>query len=244
MAPWSGPGKPSVYHRTMPAPARDPDRAPPRRRLRASRWQPARRAAGIVMAFAVVHPDGVVVFDTGIGVGDAEIEAAYRPTVRALPELLRGRRNRARATSWPPRTRTSISTTAARTARCPASRSTSRRPSGPRRTNPTTRSRAGSTRRAPRYVRHDGDAELLSGHPADPDARATRPATSRSSSTRRTAGRSSSARRSTPGPSGSGRGSRVSPVRPAPGIRPRTGRRWPGCGRSRRTGSCSATTDE
>ena len=28
-------------------------------------------------------------FDTGIGVGDAEIEAAYRPTVRALPELLR-----------------------------------------------------------------------------------------------------------------------------------------------------------
>jgi glyoxylase-like metal-dependent hydrolase (beta-lactamase superfamily II) len=44
---------------------------------------------GIVMAFAVVHPDGVVVFDTGIGVGDEEIEAAYRPTVRALPELLR-----------------------------------------------------------------------------------------------------------------------------------------------------------
>ena len=44
---------------------------------------------GIVMAFAVVHPDGVVVFDTGIGVGDTEIEAAYRPTVRALSDLLR-----------------------------------------------------------------------------------------------------------------------------------------------------------
>ena len=43
----------------------------------------------MVRAFAVVHPDGVLVFDTGIGVGDAEIEAAYRPRVRALPELLR-----------------------------------------------------------------------------------------------------------------------------------------------------------
>jgi N-acyl homoserine lactone hydrolase len=47
--------------------------------------------AGIVMAYAVIHPDGVLLFDTGIGVGDAEIEAAYRPVVRDLPELLRTR---------------------------------------------------------------------------------------------------------------------------------------------------------
>ena len=43
------------------------------------------------MAYAVVHPDGVLLFDTGIGVGNAEIEAAYRPAVRDLPEMLRSR---------------------------------------------------------------------------------------------------------------------------------------------------------
>jgi N-acyl homoserine lactone hydrolase len=46
---------------------------------------------GIVMAYAVVHPDGVVLFDTGIGLGNAEIEAAYWPLVHDLPKLLRGR---------------------------------------------------------------------------------------------------------------------------------------------------------
>lgn len=46
---------------------------------------------GIVMAYAVVHPDGVLLFDTGIGFGDAEIEAAYRPVVRDVPALLRAR---------------------------------------------------------------------------------------------------------------------------------------------------------
>ena len=89
MAPWSRPGKPSVYHRTMPR--------PPAIRVESLHvsdfvhpdGSPLAGRPGIVMAFAVVHPDGVVVFDTGIGVGDPEIEAAYRPTVRALPELLR-----------------------------------------------------------------------------------------------------------------------------------------------------------
>jgi len=46
---------------------------------------------GIVMAYAVVHPEGVLVFDTGIGFGEAEIELAYRPVVRVLPDLLRAR---------------------------------------------------------------------------------------------------------------------------------------------------------
>lgn len=43
---------------------------------------------GIVMAHAVVHPGGVLLFDTGIGFGDAEIEEAYRPVVRDIDELL------------------------------------------------------------------------------------------------------------------------------------------------------------
>jgi N-acyl homoserine lactone hydrolase len=47
--------------------------------------------AGIVMAYAVIHPDGVLLFDTGIGVGNAEIETAYRPVVRDLPSLLLAR---------------------------------------------------------------------------------------------------------------------------------------------------------
>jgi glyoxylase-like metal-dependent hydrolase (beta-lactamase superfamily II) len=46
---------------------------------------------GIVMAYAVVHPDGVLLFDTGIGVGDAEIDEVYHTVVRDLPALLRGR---------------------------------------------------------------------------------------------------------------------------------------------------------
>jgi glyoxylase-like metal-dependent hydrolase (beta-lactamase superfamily II) len=47
--------------------------------------------AGVVMGYAVVHPDGVVLFDTGIGFGDPDIEAAYRPTVRSVVAGLRER---------------------------------------------------------------------------------------------------------------------------------------------------------
>lgn len=46
---------------------------------------------GVVMAYAVIHRDGVLLFDTGIGFGNREIERAYQPTVRDLPELLRTR---------------------------------------------------------------------------------------------------------------------------------------------------------
>jgi glyoxylase-like metal-dependent hydrolase (beta-lactamase superfamily II) len=46
---------------------------------------------GVVMGYAVVHPDGVVLFDTGIGFGDPDIEAAYRPTVRSVAVKLRER---------------------------------------------------------------------------------------------------------------------------------------------------------
>jgi glyoxylase-like metal-dependent hydrolase (beta-lactamase superfamily II) len=49
---------------------------------------PAAGRRGIVMAFAVVHPAGLLLFDTGIGTGNAEIDEAYHPTVRYLPALM------------------------------------------------------------------------------------------------------------------------------------------------------------
>jgi glyoxylase-like metal-dependent hydrolase (beta-lactamase superfamily II) len=45
----------------------------------------------VVIAYAVVHPDGVVLFDTGIGFGDPDIEAAYSPTVSSVGVKLRER---------------------------------------------------------------------------------------------------------------------------------------------------------
>jgi len=50
---------------------------------------PIAGTGGVVMAYAVVHPDGLLLFDTGIGFGDPDIDAAYRPTVRSVPALLR-----------------------------------------------------------------------------------------------------------------------------------------------------------
>ena len=51
---------------------------------------PLAGTVGVVMGYAVAHPDGVLLFDTGIGFDDPEIEAAYRPTVRSVRALLRG----------------------------------------------------------------------------------------------------------------------------------------------------------
>lgn len=44
--------------------------------------------SGVVFAFAVRHPDGVFVFDTGIGTGHAWIEEHYRPRVRLIDDAL------------------------------------------------------------------------------------------------------------------------------------------------------------
>lgn len=46
---------------------------------------------GIAVGYAVVHPDGVVLFDTGIGFGDPGVESAYRPTVHSVVAALRER---------------------------------------------------------------------------------------------------------------------------------------------------------
>jgi glyoxylase-like metal-dependent hydrolase (beta-lactamase superfamily II) len=40
------------------------------------------------IAHAVVHRDGVFLFDTGVGIGNAEIEEAFSPRVRPIEEVL------------------------------------------------------------------------------------------------------------------------------------------------------------
>ena len=43
---------------------------------------------GVVFGYAVRHTQGVFVFDTGVGTGDAWVDAHYRPRVRRVEEAL------------------------------------------------------------------------------------------------------------------------------------------------------------
>jgi len=43
---------------------------------------------GVVVAYAVRHPGGVFLFDTGIGLGNEEFDAYYMVRARALPDVL------------------------------------------------------------------------------------------------------------------------------------------------------------
>src|SRR5437870_13525337 len=43
---------------------------------------------GVVVAYAVRHPGGVFLFDTGIGQGNADFDAYYKVRARALPDVL------------------------------------------------------------------------------------------------------------------------------------------------------------
>lgn len=43
---------------------------------------------GPVLGFAVAHSDGVLVFDTGVGIGHREVDTWYRPTHHPLAEAL------------------------------------------------------------------------------------------------------------------------------------------------------------
>jgi N-acyl homoserine lactone hydrolase len=43
---------------------------------------------GVVVAYAVRHPDGVFLFDTGFGFGNTDLDTAYQIRARALPEVL------------------------------------------------------------------------------------------------------------------------------------------------------------
>jgi glyoxylase-like metal-dependent hydrolase (beta-lactamase superfamily II) len=40
------------------------------------------------MAYVVRHRDGILLFDTGFGFGNAELDARYRPRARRLPDVL------------------------------------------------------------------------------------------------------------------------------------------------------------
>jgi glyoxylase-like metal-dependent hydrolase (beta-lactamase superfamily II) len=49
---------------------------------------PLAGGTGPVLGFAVRHHDGVLLFDTGVGVGHAEVERFYRPRVTPLDDAL------------------------------------------------------------------------------------------------------------------------------------------------------------
>jgi glyoxylase-like metal-dependent hydrolase (beta-lactamase superfamily II) len=46
------------------------------------------RRRGVVMGYAVRHPTGVLVFDTGFGFGNEELEATYHPVGRHIGDAL------------------------------------------------------------------------------------------------------------------------------------------------------------
>src|SRR5262245_327338 len=43
---------------------------------------------GIMVAYAIRHADGVLLFDTGFGIGNAEIDAVYRPRAGRATDIL------------------------------------------------------------------------------------------------------------------------------------------------------------
>jgi glyoxylase-like metal-dependent hydrolase (beta-lactamase superfamily II) len=49
---------------------------------------PLAGGTGPVLGFAVRHDEGVLLFDTGVGVGDAEVERYYRPRVTPIEDAL------------------------------------------------------------------------------------------------------------------------------------------------------------
>ena len=50
--------------------------------------EPHAGEAGVVVAYAVRHRGGVLLFDTGFGFGNAELDAYYRITARRVPDVL------------------------------------------------------------------------------------------------------------------------------------------------------------
>ena len=50
--------------------------------------EPLAGQVGVVMAYVVRHREGVLLFDTGFGFGNAELDAYYRPRARRLTEVL------------------------------------------------------------------------------------------------------------------------------------------------------------
>ena len=52
--------------------------------------EPLAGQVGVVMAYVVRHGTGTLLFDTGFGFGNPELDAYYRPRARRLPDVLAG----------------------------------------------------------------------------------------------------------------------------------------------------------
>jgi N-acyl homoserine lactone hydrolase len=50
--------------------------------------EPLAGKTGVVVAYLVIHPGGTLLFDTGFGFGNAELDAAYHPRARLLAAAL------------------------------------------------------------------------------------------------------------------------------------------------------------
>jgi glyoxylase-like metal-dependent hydrolase (beta-lactamase superfamily II) len=50
--------------------------------------EPLAGQTGVVMAYLVRHRSGLLLFDTGFGFGNAELDAYYQPRARRLPDVL------------------------------------------------------------------------------------------------------------------------------------------------------------
>ena len=57
-------------------------------RFRFADDEPLAGQVGVVMAYVVRHRQGLLLFDTGFGFGNAELDAYYQPRARHLPEVL------------------------------------------------------------------------------------------------------------------------------------------------------------
>jgi glyoxylase-like metal-dependent hydrolase (beta-lactamase superfamily II) len=50
--------------------------------------EPLAGQTGVVMAYLVRHADGILLFDTGFGLGNAELDAYYKPRARPIADAL------------------------------------------------------------------------------------------------------------------------------------------------------------
>ena len=57
-------------------------------RFRFADDEPLAGQLGVVMAYVVRHGHGLLLFDTGFGFGNAELDAYYQPRARRLPDVL------------------------------------------------------------------------------------------------------------------------------------------------------------
>jgi glyoxylase-like metal-dependent hydrolase (beta-lactamase superfamily II) len=47
---------------------------------------------GVVVAYLIRHPDAIVLFDTGLGLGESELDARYHPCPRPIADVLAAER--------------------------------------------------------------------------------------------------------------------------------------------------------